>query len=385
MKSVTQVGIILITLSLTILCSCSNEYRNLNNNIFTCSLADKVSFQREIGLKEFVRDIEYVKLEFNPKCIIGKVNGIKSSDDYFFISTFDNFKFRLLQFKQNGGFVQEIGKHGKGPGEYPDIIEFELVDDKIFILSDISNQILIYNPDGTYDRSIRIENRNYNSFNYLGNGIIALQSGLYINDIVSTELIDLYGNSINKFKSKVFNSPNIKFDGKLYNVVYKYNNEFFVKESKNDTVYRITTSKLLPYFVYDLGKFTQPAECPEQEWYKYYVIYSIIETKDYIFTFFAYDNSGCVAKYNKTNGKVLVSIPEDKSKYGIKNDFDNGHNFALTLWSAHIADQNEWVLSLTPDELAGYKNQDNLSGNFKTIMSHFDPNDNPVIMKIILK
>lgn len=371
--------------TLLIICSCGNEYRKPDNNIITYSLVDNVAFQKEIGLKEFVRDIEYTKLEFKPQCIIGNVNDLKASDDYFFISTFDNFKFKLYKFKQSGEFVQEIGKHGKGPGEYSDISDFELVEEMIFVLSNLSNQILIYNFDGTYNRSIRIENRNYNSFNYLGNGILALQSGLYIDDVVLAELIDLHGNILNKFKSKVFNSPDKKFDGKLYNIVYKYNDEFFVKESKNDTVYKITTSKLVPHFVYELGKFNQPTECPEQEWYRYYVIYRIIETKDYIFTFFTYDNSGCIAKHNKTNCKVVVSIPEDKLKYGIKNDFDYGHDFALNLWTAHIANQHEWLLPLTANELAGFVNQRNLSGNFKNLMSHFDPNDNPIIMKMILK
>jgi hypothetical protein len=348
-------------------------------------LVDNVAFQKELGLKEFVRDIEYTKLEYKPQCIIGNVNDLKTSDEYFFISTFDNLKFKLYQFKQSGEFVQEIGKHGKGPGEYPDISDFELVDDKIFVLSNTSNQILIYNFDGTFNRSIRIEKRNYDSFNYLVNSILALQSGLYIDDVVLTELIDLHGNTLSTFKSRVFNSPDKKFDGKLYNTVYKFNDELFVKESKNDTVYKITTSKLVPHFVYDLGKFKPPIECPEQEWYKYYVIYSIVETKDYIFTFFTFDNTGCIAKYSKNNGKVTVSIPEDKLKYGIKNDFDNGHDFALNLWTAHIANQHEWLLPLAANELAGFVNQDNLSGKFKTIMSQFDPNDNPVIMKIILK
>lgn len=356
-----------------------------DNEIFNYSLNDNVSFQKEIGLKEFARDIEYTKLEYKPECVIGDVNNLEVTKGYIFVSTIDNDEFSLYQFNEKGEFVRKIGKHGRGPREYPDITDIEVNENRIFVLSTTSKQILVYNFDGTFYKSIRIEKRVYDSFKYLGNGMFALQSGLYIDDVVLTEIIDQQGNSINKLKSRVFNTPEENFDGKLYNVVYQYGGEYFIKESKNDTVYKITGNALVPHFVYNLGKYKQPTICSEREWYKYYVIYRIIETDDYIFTFFTHDNTGCIAKYDKNNGKVVISIPEDKLKYGIKNDFDNGHDFSINLWTSHIANQFEWLLPLSADKLTDFVDSDNLSGNFKTLMDQFDPNDNPVIMKIKLK
>lgn len=341
------------------------------------------STPKEIGLKEIAKSVRYIKLELKPECTIGSITELSATKDYFFLVNKEDHE--IYQFTRTGEFVRKIGKAGRGPGEYPALIDLTFDESKgrIFVLTDFLRKILIYDYNGTYLNSINIPDRFAQSIDYIDSGIIAIQSGSTINTLVSTEIINEQGKSLVQFRSRIYKNISPNPDGKLYNLVYRYKNDFYVKEFKNDTVYKMTANGLLPYFVVNLGKFKPPLECAEPEWYRYYIIYRILETDNFIFILFAYNSNGCVARYNKSTKELLVNIPHNNEQTGIKNDFDNGPNFFLTLHPrTYKTSQQEWILPLSPVELLKTLNQNWKSGEPENLLTQIDRNDNPVIMVI---
>lgn len=372
-----------LVVSIILLCSFSNPQKKTENKLFTIPLGENMSNKKEIGLKAVSKNIEYVKLEYKPEFAIGSIRKFIATEKYFFVAGDE-----VYQFLRTGEFVRKIGKQGRGPTEYPVLVDLTIDESsqKIYILPAPIKQILVFDFNGIFLNTIQLPDRYIESIDAINKGAIALQSGMNMNTTLSTEIINEQGKSIFQFNSRIFNKIDPSFEGKTYNVVYQYNNDFFVKECKNDTVYKMTNTGLTPYFIYNLGKYKPPIVCSESEWPKYDIIYRIFETDSYIFTLFIHNNSGCVARYNKVTKEVTVSIPSDDPEIGIKNDFDYGANFFLTLQPrAYKTSQKEWILPLYTNSLSKFKGNTKIIGNFKTVINQLDENDNPVIMVIKLK
>lgn len=350
------------------------------NELLTIPLVENSSKVNSIGLKGVAEDIIYAKLQKKPECLLGSVERLVASEKYFFVVSRE-----LYQFLRNGEFVRKIGKEGRGPGEYQAISDLSIDESsqRIYILT--IKQILIFDFNGTFINSIPLKDKFPQSFDVIDKDNIVLQSGINPISLVSTEIINEEGESQLQINSRIYKSIESNPDGKSHNVVYEFKNNFFVKESRNDTVYKITENGLIPHYVYDLGKYKPPIVCPEAEWGKYAIIFRIFETENYIFTFFAHNGISCVAQYNKLTTEVQVSIPSDNPKEGIKNDFDNGTNFYMTLWSKYKTNQEEWIFPLDPISLSAYKNDSKITGNFKSLINQLDEDSNPIIMIIKLK
>jgi len=80
---------------------------------FTITLNTNLSNSKEIGLKEIAENIEYIKLEFLPESVLGRIQRLVATEKYFFV--FDNRD--ISQFSRSGKYIRKIGKSGRGPGE----------------------------------------------------------------------------------------------------------------------------------------------------------------------------------------------------------------------------------------------------------------------------
>lgn len=107
-----------------------------------------------------------IPFETKNNCLISEIQSAKYYKDYLFIH---DFRFNnLFCFQSNGKFLRKIGRKGKGPSEYLEIRDFQIVDDKIYILD--YNRIHIFNfNNGEFLSTINInneyENKTYNFSN----------------------------------------------------------------------------------------------------------------------------------------------------------------------------------------------------------------------------
>lgn len=94
----------------------------------------------------FADTVIYVPLEANPKAILGDIRILAINDSYIVVSD----RKKIMAFHRDGKFIGQIGKTGKGPGEFAMIFNFLLKDDTLFVSSTGRFGITKYTVNGKY-------------------------------------------------------------------------------------------------------------------------------------------------------------------------------------------------------------------------------------------
>jgi len=94
---------------------CVPGYICLCQNLTVLPLADAYKKQESIYTKEFIESFTYIPLETSPECLIGGNPYVKLTNEFIIVTE----QTRCFLFdKATGKFVREIGRTGRGPGEY---------------------------------------------------------------------------------------------------------------------------------------------------------------------------------------------------------------------------------------------------------------------------
>lgn len=97
----------------------------------------------------FFSEIKFVPLETNDKCLLSGAQQVELRDSLIFVC--DNYN--LFVFNDNGKFISQIGRRGRGPGEYIGGFRGFFVDmDKrtVNIILPVDRSVMVYAFDGTY-------------------------------------------------------------------------------------------------------------------------------------------------------------------------------------------------------------------------------------------
>ena len=167
---------------------------------------------KEFRLSEIVDDIEYIKLEKTPESLIGGSNlPIYITREFIFVYH----KNRVLQFSRNGKYIKQIGRFGKGPGEYQGTRGFVLDEPSgiFYMIGNFNSEIMKYdvrsgaflgsfpvNPDlGSVMLSRSFKMIDKNSFALLG-----IPAAQYTPVFELLEIIDNEGSVLSRIKSSLF-------------------------------------------------------------------------------------------------------------------------------------------------------------------------------------
>lgn len=353
-------------------------------SVFTIALDKNINNLATIGLKDLASDVEYIKLEFTPECPMSKVIHFVATQNYFFVPGGNG----IYQFSRNGNFIRKVGNFGKGPGEYLGFRDFAVDEEgqRLFVLTNWTSEILIYDFNGNYLDHIRLKDSSIEKFDYVGDSILALHvAPIDRNSLLFAELINERGESLAKVNS-LFVKPTELHKWMGANLVYSYQQNVYVKEFYNDTIFHITPKGLEPYFILVLGKYAPPVGYSNDDRHKYIQPYRIFENDQSIIIFFNYDRKRCVAQYNRETGKTRVTIPESEDQQGIMNDLDGGMNFFMKGVPLSLkTTQNEWLMPVTAIELLEACKDKAVTGKLAAIISDLKEDDNPVIMVVKFK
>ena len=124
-------GFAIVILLLCYLTSCFNENGGQANII---KIGDNINDFRPLKISEISNSIEYVKLETKNECLIEQIKYLDISDKYIIIHDWN----KCLLFSRSGKFLKQIGKKGRGPGEYIHPAQIRIEDDEIFIQTILS-------------------------------------------------------------------------------------------------------------------------------------------------------------------------------------------------------------------------------------------------------
>lgn len=108
----------------------------------------------ETKMSDLATEISYVPLEFTSEAILDHPKCIVPAGDYFIISTWNNL---LSVFDRKGKFINNIGRLGKGPGEYQYIskVFWDTKNEEVIVHNIVGSILIYYRLDGTYLRSYK--------------------------------------------------------------------------------------------------------------------------------------------------------------------------------------------------------------------------------------
>jgi hypothetical protein len=144
---------VLLLIWLICLCTCCSSSAQKKEQVKSTESPVKSVFidlpktgENRLNVSEFADTIMYVPLETNSKSFLRGIVQLQLTDQYLFINGFD----RLFMFSKDGKFIRQIGRNGKGPGEYANIFGFAVNKDTIFITSTGKQSVIKYTVKGDF-------------------------------------------------------------------------------------------------------------------------------------------------------------------------------------------------------------------------------------------
>jgi hypothetical protein len=123
--------------------SCSDPKKN-NENVEIIAIND-ANYKEEIPLSAFVNKIRIMPLETTSTSFIVEVTKLIETENAIYI--LDRPGKRILKFAKDGKFISQIGREGKGPGEYITPFDVEVLDNEIFVLDFSSRKLKSYDSE----------------------------------------------------------------------------------------------------------------------------------------------------------------------------------------------------------------------------------------------
>ncbi len=303
--------------------SCGNTGNKMKKNAedqFVLSFEGQTS--SNIFTSKIFGDKQMIALETAPNCLIGNRPELLMDTDDFFV--LDQMQKTIFRFDRTGKFLNQIGRPGGGPGEYPALVDFDV---------DATNMVVeILSPDD------RIFQYGYNG-NFISNhddqvaarSFVKQGTNYWLTPNVGDErLIKVSedGADIEKFlPQKVLPVGERNFS--------RCGDRISFKEAFSHTVYRITEDGPVQTLAIDFGKYSIPAYVFDMNYFEildeldkkgWANIYRFLENEQFIYIFFLIQQSGqptnfCHWLVNKQTGNsVLQKLLADDPLFVLLED-----------------------------------------------------------------
>jgi hypothetical protein len=321
---------------LVIICSCKYSNSGHNGNKGQCflevDLNNGLNNPNEYYLSEIAKDINLIKLETNEKCQIEnivRVYVIKKriiilSRSYTGINGVHPNPGRLFVFSSEGKFINEVGRVGKGPGEYTFIsnITLDEKEELIYVLS--SNKIILqYDLNGEFIRQMEVP-------------FIFFDFSIFYGSL----LFHFSPYNVNENSNYMFAKTNLNLDPIERFVKYEenprayYRNEFYKLDNQyhywnnlfNDTIYSVDKKfRLSPriFFQYENQMPIDSRIDVRKFDLKYSYISNFLETQNFFFITMIHKRKLVNVCYNKDS---LMSFRCNNNR-GFLNDLNGGLDF----------------------------------------------------------
>lgn len=392
--------ILLVKLVVLILfiCSCKVDKNRVivqesskHNNLRNIKIPKNISNQ--LQLDSIFDEIIAVPLETNPKSLLKRPEKIEIFGNKIYIR--DEMD-KVAVFSLEGKFIGNIGKRGRGPGEYLECRDFDIDSNGICYILDFC-KILKFDITGKYIGKINFEYSpktnlicnplrfsviDENNF-YIWGGSFSINKNnsdkapCVIYKMDSKGILS-YGYIALKFQIMTEPRPFSKFEN-------------FVNIDPligNDTIYSLCSEKLYARYFVDFGDKALTREIPNnfetigdfkaeisQDYY--FDISDVIETNNWLYFFFFHRNRIYETFFDKRNAKTFVSTPSPRFPNRIQPYFifgKNGDDF-LTISSAWaLIEDYKYFNSDTINNIPLYQKK------LWNIVKKLNENDNNIVL-----
>ena len=349
-------------------------------------------------LSQIANDIKYLPL--GNEIFLSEIEQVKYFDEQYFVIDKNKGFFR---FSEKGKLLNQIGKQGKGPGEYLHVVDFVVhpqTGNIYSIRGEKPNHIMVFSLNGKYLQTIELKNLAKNI------GITNQNLCIYYFDSrqnieKNIEILDKDGDMLVNYFAKY----NFARD-RVHNywsecILYSFGGHLHFKEIHSDTIFYLDGLKIVPKMILNSGDrlftvekrgkinndFLQNPTKIGETMVRTLRPVNLFETIKYVFYFYRYDRKGRILIYNKsTNNQIEID-----SDTGIKNDIDGGPNIDLKM----TKDDNtvlSWVNAFELKQFVSSKAFKLSNPKFpekkkelEKLANSLDENDNPVLMLVKLK
>lgn len=360
--------------------------------LITCTQEPKLSY--------FTDEITYVKLETNEDCLIGRIGQVKRVNDKLVILDLSTHK--ILVFSDKGKFLNQIGRKGKGPGEYLDIRNGFAIDpltNDVIIVNKARKVLIRYRLDGEFLGEIKLDNYT-TKLGFIGNNLICYTSSALAEIGRKSHLItvlDRDGNKLGDFHK----SKNLYYNPVDFRVIsYQHNGAFRYWEKPFSDVYEFDGKVVKKAITFEFGGDKMPEEMFYNQ--KKYTTKQI----DYLrlFGFCEFENLiqlniGPKRKYIEQyifyfpkSGKAYISSYNKQFKsWGMTDDLNGGPLFTMNvrLSDDEVCSPLEYVDYVSYKESGLMETQEFKSKKGRDmlieIMNSTSITDNPILQIIKLK
>ena len=142
---------IILLLIILLLVQCSHD-KNQNNKISYQLLNLPKDGEDTLNVSFFADTIVYIPLETTIESSISFLKKVWLNDSVILVECMRN---GLLMFRRDGEFLRKIGENGRGPGEYLNILHFDVICDTIYISSSGKKSLIRYTFDGVFCDEIK--------------------------------------------------------------------------------------------------------------------------------------------------------------------------------------------------------------------------------------
>lgn len=294
----------------------------------------------------------------------------------------DNEQNRLLCFDKHGKYISDISSQGKGPGEYALIYDFNINNYTGNIeIADAHGRILVFSNDLIHLKTLYPDAESIYRFHLINKDTIVLYS------LSSNRKLLFYSRHYDTIFNKLYvlNEDVMNFPGafSFFSPFQSYKNQTLFSQPYSDTIYNLSECKMKVWRIINLEDNSLNWSKIENGRDLYYYVsyfmklkdqafsyYYFIETDNMVFSRFAFNKSWISLIYNKQNNESLT----------FKNFREDLHPPVI------YYQEGDTIYSVMEYAMLHKSlNEDILNSNQSLIFKSIKPEDNPVIVKYVLK
>lgn len=235
--------ILLLSIFILLSASCRKE-----DKFLVIDAGKIITGEKLAPITDLTQDIGVIPLETTDESYIESIYRISLHNENIFVT---NIRRNLLEFNSNGKFKQQIGRIGRGPGEYSNIIYHEINRENDEILLMGTGILNIYSKDGEFKHNLEPANH-LQVYTVANNHIFYMAHANYGERVV--DLVEIR-NMKNEFITGIKNRApggNMAY----FPIITSDNDGVYYKEELSDTLYRIDPVSLdvNPVGVIDFGE-----------------------------------------------------------------------------------------------------------------------------------
>ena len=217
---------------------------------------------RQIPMSELIEEVEYIPLETARNCLIDGYKHVIVTDTRVFVGDYA----QCYAFSREGKFISDVGRPGRGPGEWIYFLGMSVDEENEIIYLDAYEKILEYTWDGKFVRDFEKPKFQRETGVMFVSNVVFLGDNLFLAHVDNDSgqepynwvIFDDTGSIVKTFDNHTRIEKDL-FTSSIFHSIWPVmdSGNIYVKELINDTLYSLDRRhELKPAYVFNLGKYT---------------------------------------------------------------------------------------------------------------------------------